>query len=55
MAEKTNAQREATADDSENMMYEEGQSSESVTNGNSGPPQPDSESSDISLRLGWVN
>ncbi|XP_044490800.1 MADS-box protein SVP-like [Mangifera indica] len=52
VAEKTNAQREATADDSENMMYEEGQSSESVTNGNSGPPQPDSESSDISLRLG---
>ncbi|XP_044469436.1 MADS-box protein SVP-like [Mangifera indica] len=45
VAEITNAQRQAAAE-------EEGQSSESVTNGNSGPPQPDSESSDISLKLG---
>ncbi|KAJ0041449.1 hypothetical protein Pint_27686 [Pistacia integerrima] len=48
----TSAQRQAAADDSDNMLCEEGQSSESVTNGNSGPPPPDSDSSDISLKLG---
>ncbi|KAJ0098106.1 hypothetical protein Patl1_28319 [Pistacia atlantica] len=50
----TSAQRQAAADDSDNVLCEEGQSSESVTNGNSGPPPPDSDSSDISLKLGLV-
>lgn len=42
--------RKQTAD-SENMMYEDGQSSESVTNVNNTPPEYD-DSSDTSLKLG---
>nr|WAO97427.1 MADS-box transcription factor 23 [Lonicera japonica] len=50
--EKSNDQKEIPAD-SENMLCEEGQSSESVTNvcNSAGPPQ-DYESSDTSLKLG---
>ncbi|XP_021714000.1 MADS-box protein JOINTLESS-like [Chenopodium quinoa] len=43
------------AADSENVIYEEGQSSESVTNGyssSSGPSQDNDESSDLYLKLG---
>ncbi|KAK9284975.1 hypothetical protein L1049_024157 [Liquidambar formosana] len=45
--------RRHVAGDSENMFYEEGQSSESVTNvcNSNGPPQ-DNDSSDTSLKLG---
>lgn len=52
--EKSNGQKEIPAD-SENILCEEGQSSESVTNvcNSAGPPQ-DYESSDTSLKLGWV-
>lgn len=47
--------RKQTIADSENVVYEEGQSSESVTNvcNSNGPPH-DYESSDTSLKLGSV-
>ena len=42
------------AAESENIVYDEGQSSESINASNSlGPPQ-DSDSSDTSLKLGWA-
>ena len=41
--------------DSENLCYEDGQSSESVSNGSSsGPSQDNDESSDTYLKLGYV-
>lgn len=49
VSEISNVRKQVTAD-SENMVYEEGQSSESVTNVNSTPP--DDDSSDTSLKLG---
>lgn len=51
--EASTRHRQMAADDSENILYEEGQSSESVTNvcSSTGGPQ-DSESSDTSLKLG---
>ncbi|XP_027078662.1 MADS-box protein SVP isoform X2 [Coffea arabica] len=49
----SNGSGQMAADDSENVLYEEGQSSESVTNvcSSTGGPQ-DYESSDTSLKLG---
>lgn len=43
------------AAESENIVYDEGQSSESInaTSNSLGPPQ-DSDSSDTSLKLGWA-
>ncbi|CDP01559.1 unnamed protein product [Coffea canephora] len=51
--EVSNGSGQMAADDSENVLYEEGQSSESVTNvcSSTGGPQ-DYESSDTSLKLG---
>lgn len=51
--EVCNGHRQIAADDSENILYEEGQSSESVTNvcNSTGVPQ-DYDSSDTSLKLG---
>lgn len=53
MAEISNGQRHISAD-SENVIAEEGQSSESVTNvcNSTGAPPHDYESSDTSLKLG---
>lgn len=54
VVEITNGRKQVTAD-SENVGYEEGQSSESVTNvSNSNGPLHDYESSDTSLKLGLV-
>ncbi|XP_021662492.2 MADS-box protein JOINTLESS [Hevea brasiliensis] len=54
VVEISNGRKQAAAD-SENLVYEEGQSSESVTNvcNSNGPPH-DYESSDTSLKLGLV-
>lgn len=51
---KGRQQQQHVAADSENVVYEEGQSSESVTNGcnSSGPPHDYDDSSDTSLKLG---
>lgn len=51
--EISNGRKHNAAADSENILYEEGQSSESVTNvcNSTGAPQ-DYESSDMSLKLG---
>lgn len=54
VAEISHVRRQAALDSPENMLCEEGQSSESVTivsNSSNGPP-PESESSDTSLKLG---
>lgn len=52
VVEISNGRKQVTAD-SENVGYEEGQSSESVTNvSNSNGPLHDYESSDTSLKLG---
>ena len=55
VAEISNGRRHVGAD-SENVITEEGQSSESVTNvcNSTGAPPHDYESSDTSLKLGWV-
>lgn len=54
VVEISNGRKHVTAD-SENVGYEEGQSSESVTNVcNSNGPLHDYESSDTSLKLGLV-
>ncbi|KAL0367920.1 UNVERIFIED_CONTAM: MADS-box protein SVP [Sesamum calycinum] len=53
----SNSGRKVGTGDVENIVYEEGQSSESVTNANcssTGPPQDD-DSSDTSLKLGSVS
>ncbi|KAL5705849.1 hypothetical protein ACHQM5_024089 [Ranunculus cassubicifolius] len=50
MVEMTRGQRNFNGE-IENLLFEEGQSSESVTNVNGGPP-PDNDSSDTSLKLG---
>lgn len=51
--EISNGRKNMTETDIENIIYEEGQSLESVTNNfnSSGPPQDD-DSSDTSLKLG---
>ncbi|KAK6150346.1 hypothetical protein DH2020_015278 [Rehmannia glutinosa] len=51
----SNGRKKMATGDSENVVYEEGQSSESVTNvcNSAGPPQ-DYDSSDTSLKLGSV-
>ncbi|KAH7566836.1 hypothetical protein JRO89_XS08G0243300 [Xanthoceras sorbifolium] len=53
VAEISNGRRQVGGGDLENVVYEEGQSSESVTNlcNSTGPPH-DYESSDTSLKLG---
>ncbi|TXG60090.1 hypothetical protein EZV62_014663 [Acer yangbiense] len=53
VADISNGQRQVGGGESENVVYEEGQSSESVTNlcNSTGPPH-DYESSDTSLKLG---
>ena len=53
VADICNGQRQVGGGESENVVYEEGQSSESVTNlcNSTGPPH-DYESSDTSLKLG---
>ncbi|XP_051117649.1 MADS-box protein SVP [Andrographis paniculata] len=48
----SSGQKNTAAADSDNMVYDEGQSSESVNACNSGGPPQDSDSSDTSLRLG---